>query len=96
MKRKPTTPRSKIRSALRQLWMRSRERAAALKGTGYCCAECGIKQSVAKGREVKMQVHHDPQIDWDGIAEIIETRILRANQYPLCEKCHAEAHKNLP
>jgi hypothetical protein len=30
-KKLPYTPRSKVRAALRQLWLRSRERAAALK-----------------------------------------------------------------
>lgn len=88
MKKKPNTPRSRIRSALRQLWLRSRERAKALKDAGYHCQNCGVKQSVAKGREVKLEVHHNPGIDWDGVAEIIETRILRAPQYPLCKTCH--------
>ena len=52
------TPNSRIRQALRLLWMRSRERSQALQNTGYCCAMCGVKQSKAKGREVRLDVHH--------------------------------------
>ena len=92
MKKKPNTPRSKIRAALRQLWMRSRERAAALKATGYCCKDCGIKKSVAKGKEVSLNVHHDPPINWDGIIDIIQERILDVPQYPLCKECHKKHH----
>ena len=92
-KRSPNTPNSAIRAALRQLWMRSRERAAALKSTGYCCKECGIKQSTAKGKVVKIQVHHDPPIDWDGIIQLIRERLLDVPQYPLCkDKCHPLKH----
>jgi len=94
-KKKPNTPRSRIKNALRKLWMCSRERAKALKDTGYRCKNCGVKQSTAKGREVKLQVHHDPPIDWDGVFDLIEGRLLRVNQYPLCEECHEEAHRKL-
>ena len=89
------TPNSKITQALRQLWMRSRERATALKSTGYCCAECGVKQSVAKGKEVKLQVHHDPLINWDGIRELVRARLLDVPQKPLCKECHAKAHEDI-
>ncbi len=94
-RKKPNTPRSKIRAAIRQLWLRSRERAAALKSTGYRCKKCQAKQSKAKGREVKIQVHHDPPIEdkWEKIIDLIETEILRAPQYPLCEDCHDEEHE---
>lgn len=91
-RRLPNTPRSKVRAAIRQLWLRSRERAKSLKETGYCCKKCGIKQSVAKGREVKLEVHHDPPIDWDGIIDLIFERILNVPQYPLCKDCHKEEH----
>jgi len=93
MKKKPNTPRSRVKNALRQLWLRSRERAAALKSTGNCCDNCGIKQSVAKGRVVKLQVHHDPAINWDGVVDLIFERLLNAPQYPLCEACHKEEHE---
>mgnify|MGYP000250373960 CR=1 FL=1 len=92
-KKLPYTPNSKIRAALRQLWMRSRERAAALKATKYHCHKCGIKQSTAKGREVKLEVHHDPQINWDGIIQLIRDRLLNVNQYPLCKDCHKKEHQ---
>lgn len=87
------TPNSKIRAALRQLWLRSRERAKALKETGYCCSDCGIKQSKAKGREVSLEVHHDPKIDWTGVIQLIRDRLLSVPQYPLCKECHKKKHK---
>jgi len=93
MKKKPNTPRSRIRQVLRQLWMRSRERAAALKSTGYCCADCGIKQSKATGKEVGLEVHHEPEIDWDGIFDLIEERFLKVPQIPLCKECHKKRHE---
>jgi len=61
----------------RILWLRSRERAQALKNTNYCCAYCGIKQSTAKGREVKLDVHHLDQINWDGLCDLIRERLLQ-------------------
>ena len=91
-KKSPYTPNSKIRASLRVMWMRSRERAAALKSTKYCCKECGVKQSMAKGREVKLQVHHDPPIDWTGIIQLIRDRLLDVPQYPLCKPCHDKKH----
>lgn len=91
-RRLPHTPKSKIRAALRQLWLRSRERALALKETGYCCADCGIKQTRRKGEEVVLEVHHDPQIDWSGIIELIQKRLLQVPQYPLCKECHKKRH----
>ena len=90
--RLPTTPRSKIRAALRQLWLRSRERAKALKDHNYCCKECGIKQSMAKGKEVKLQVHHEPEIDWEGLIELVIARLLNVPQFPLCRDCHKAKH----
>ena len=65
-KRLPNTPRSKVRAALRQLWLRSRERAAALKREKYTCQRCGVKQSKAKGKEQKVEVHHKEGIgNWE-------------------------------
>lgn len=92
-KKQPNTPKSKIRAAIRQLWLRSRERAAALKASGYRCVDCGVKQSVAKGRVVKIEVHHDPPIDWAGILQLIFDKILNVPQYPLCKDCHKERHQ---
>lgn len=90
----PYTPSSRIRSALRQLWLRSRERAAALKRTNNCCAKCGAKASKAKGREVKLDVHHINGIEWFALIEEVR-RVLLVNPdtlEPLCERCHDEIH----
>ncbi len=91
MSRKPTTPRSQVRSALRQLWLRSRERQAALKRDKYTCQECGVKQSKAKGREVKVEVHHVVEtLDWDLLLHYIYRHLLCDPRYleTLCKECH--------
>jgi len=93
-KRKPDTPKGQIRSAVRQIWLRSRERVAALKRDNYTCQTCGRKQSKAKGKEFKVQVHHINGIDWDGVVDIIKKRIL---QHPddlitICKDCHDKEH----
>ncbi len=96
MKKDPAkTPRSRVKNAIRQCWLRSRERAAALKAAHYICARCGIKQSTAKGREVKVCVHHRAGIDWDGIVDLIIVRVLQtpADYEVLCEACHKKEHK---
>jgi predicted HNH restriction endonuclease len=88
------TPRSRIKSAIRALWLRSRERATALKRQGYRCQRCGVKQSAAKGREVKVEVHHRHGIDWDGIVDLIAERVMQTpDDYEvLCKKCHDDHH----
>lgn len=96
-KRLPTTPRSRVRQALRQLWLRSRERAKCLKNHENKCAKCGIKASVAKGREVKLQVHHVDGIgNWEEVIDAIYKEILCAPEkmLPLCEACHHAQHDN--
>lgn len=94
-KRLPTTPRSRIKAAIRQVWLRSRERAAALKRTGYCCAHCGKHQSKVKGKECTLEVHHQLGIDWDGVVDLIIERVLQDPEFlvPLCKECHAKEHK---
>lgn len=62
-KRLPTTPRSRVRQSLRQLSLRCRERAQALKDAKYTCERCGAKKSVANGREVKVEAHHRNSIE---------------------------------
>ena len=89
--RLPYTPTSKIRAMARQLWLRSRERAAALKAAGYRCQECGAKQSKAKGREVKLNVHHIDGIKgWEKVFAVIRAEILCPPDRlrVLCEACH--------
>ena len=92
----PTTPRSRVRAALRQVWLRSRERAAALKREGNCCERCGRKQSAAKGRELKLEVHHREGIDWDGVIDLVIERILvdPSHLEVLCKDCHKGEHEN--
>ena len=92
------TPNSRITQAIRQLWLRSRERAAALKAAGYTCERCGVKQSTAKGKEQKVVVHHREGIDWDGVREFIRERVLQAPERLecLCPTCHESEHKEQP
>lgn len=95
-KRLPYTPNSKIKNALRQLFLRSRERAARLKADGYCCQVCGIKQSRRKGHEVYVEVHHkDGVLNWNEVYRVIRKYLLcnPENLETLCEKCHKERHQ---
>ena len=90
-KRLPHTPSSQIRSALRQLWLRSRERAAALKRDGYCCVSCGVKQSKAKGKEIKVEVHHREGVgNWGVVIDSIRKELLCGEDSleTLCKECH--------
>ena len=88
------TPDSYIKGRLRQLWVSSRERSAALKNTGYCCAKCGVKQSRKKGFEVKLDVHHlhegKKDIHWQRILDVIREELLCPPDrlMPLCKECH--------
>jgi len=93
-KKLPYTPNGIIKNALRQVWLRSRERAAAMKREGYCCERCHVKQSVAKGKEQKMQVHHKNGIDWDGLAELVRDRLLPdpKDLEVICPDCHDKEH----
>jgi predicted HNH restriction endonuclease len=91
-----TTPRSRVRSAIRQLWLRSRERAQALKAQGYCCQSCGVKQSKAKGKEVAVEVHHKSGIgNWEQVIDAIYKQILCSptTLEVLCPDCHDEIEK---
>ena len=96
-RRKDATPHSRIRSALRQVWLRSRERAAALKSAGHSCERCGVKgraKDTRNGPRQVLNVHHKDGIDWDGLTELIARRILH---HPdrlevLCPECHDKEH----
>ena len=91
------TKNSKITQALRQLWLRSKERSTALKRAKYCCENCGVKQSKAKGKEIKVEVHHrDMRINWHDIADIIREKLLPSPDrlQVLCKSCHSEVHKD--
>lgn len=90
----PYTPSSQIRSALRRLWLRSRERGQAVKDQHNTCCDCGRKGSVAKGKEVRINVHHKSGIDWDGVIRLIRERLLQTpDKYVcMCEECHVKHH----
>lgn len=85
------TPKNIIVRHLRQLWLHSRERNAALKRDGYSCVLCGAKKSVAKGKEQKIEVHHKEGIlNWDYLVEIIRESLLCNPEKLecLCPDCH--------
>lgn len=94
-RRLPVTPNSQIRAALRQLWLRSRERGQAVKDQKNTCCECGRKGSVAKGKEVRINVHHVAGVDWSGLLDLIRERLLQTpDKYVcMCEECHVKHHK---
>lgn len=94
-KKQPNTPKSRVRACLRQLWLRSRERAAALKRESNTCQCCKRKASKAKGKEFGVEVHHKHGIlNWDAIFELIYEQLLcdPALLEVLCESCHDTQH----
>ena len=94
-KKRAVPIKTRVRSALRQLWLRSPQRAEAIKRDNYTCQCCGAKQSTAKGREVKVVVHHDNEIDWDGVCDLVIERVLQgpSRLTTLCVGCHKAIHK---
>lgn len=87
----PETPRSQIIHGLRQMWLRSRERAECLKRAGYTCQKCGVKKSQKKGFEQKVEVHHkEGVLNWDEIVEVIRKDLLCSPDKleALCPNCH--------
>jgi|GEM_PF-1612286 len=96
-RKKPITPRSKVRAALRLLWLRSRERAECLKLDKYCCRGCGIKQSRALGREVFVEVHHQEGVcNWEALIDSVFESLLCSpeNLITLCHNCHSKIHED--
>ena len=92
----PYTPNSHIRSALRRLWLRSRERQQRLKDDKYTCQSCHRKQSRAKGKEFKVQVHHKNMVvNWEKLIEEIRKNLLcdPGELVTLCDECHEKKHK---
>ena len=90
-KRLPYTPNSKIKASLRMLFLRSRERGQRIKDEKYTCQECGVKQSKAKGRVVKVEVHHKSGIlNWSEIYDAIRKNLLcdPSELETLCKDCH--------
>jgi predicted HNH restriction endonuclease len=87
------TPRQQIKSALRLLWLRSKERSKALQASEYCCSRCSVKQSKAKGQEQKIEVHHKEGIgNWDKVIDVIREELLPDISLlePLCPECHKQ------
>lgn len=87
------TPRSQVRTALRgYIWLRSRERQAALKRDNYTCVDCGAKQSKAKGRVVKVEVDHLDGFDTEQIIDYVFKHLLvdPSRLETVCKGCHAE------
>ncbi len=90
------TPRQQIVRQLRMIWLRSRERAEALKQAHYTCQRCGVKKSEAKGKEQKITVHHKEGVgNWDKVIDLIREELLC---FPdqlevLCPDCHDKAEK---
>jgi hypothetical protein len=97
-KKSAATPKSQIVSALRQLWLRSRERSAAVRRDLNTCQCCNAKGTTAKGREVKTEVHHlqEGDIDWDRIVRVIRAELLcdPSGLMTLCKPCHQKAHSD--
>jgi len=95
-KKLPHTPRSRVKSALRQLWLHSRERGEVVKRDKNTCQICGAKGSKAKGKEVKTNVHHKNGIKWDKIINYIYKELLVSpnKQEVQCEDCHRKGHKH--
>jgi 5-methylcytosine-specific restriction endonuclease McrA len=90
-KKLPYTPNNKIKSALRKLFLCSREHSKAMKDAKYTCARCGAKKSVAKGREIKVECHHkDGVLNWQELYEVIRKYLLcdSENLEVLCVSCH--------
>lgn len=90
------TKKTYIVNGLRLIWLHSAERRQALKNKGYCCEVCGVKQSKAKGNEVKISVHHKEGVgNWDRIVEVIKEELLCSpdKMEVLCKQCHKEKHK---
>lgn len=75
------------------MWLRSRERASALKNSGYKCEKCGVKASKAKGKEQKIEVHHKEGIgNWDKVISLIQDELLCDvdKLQCLCPNCHRD------
>ena len=95
-KRQPGTPKSQIISALRMLFLRSRERAAVLKRDNSTCWTCKKKASKAKGREVSVEVHHIEPVSFDILVELVRQELLvnPNHMMTLCKSCHKLEHKS--
>lgn len=98
MKKSKYTPNSQIRSSLRMLFLRSRERSEAIRRDKYTCQKCGAKQSRAKGREVYVEVHHkDGVLNWEEVFKAVRTYLLCDPELLecLCKDCHEKEQRTI-
>lgn len=92
-RKQSNTTNTMIRSALRRLFLRSRERAATLKRDNYTCQGCGAKQSRAKGKEVYVEVHHKKGVaNWQAVMDAVRKYLLCSpdQMETLCKDCHKD------
>lgn len=88
------TTRSQIRSACRQLFLRSREHSFALKRDNRACQKCGAKQTKTgkdKTKWILVEAHHKQGIEnWQKIFEVIYEYLLCSPDKLecLCKSCH--------
>ena len=95
-KRQAGTTNSQIRSALRRLFLRSRERGARIKYDKYTCCRCGAKQSKARGREIAVEVHHLEGVEnWPELFRVVREYLLCSpdKMETLCVSCHKDESK---
>jgi len=86
---------AQIKSWLHRMWLNSAERRTALKNSGYHCEDCHVKQTTAKGHELKLDVHHKHgHVNWQKIFEVIRAELLVPAEElsPLCSPCHDLKH----
>ena len=95
MKDTNITNKTRIVPALRQLFLRSRERATALKREQYTCQICKVKKSQKKGHEVSVRVHHKDGIQWDALVLEVRKYLLCSpdKMQVLCKDCHKKTHE---
>ena len=89
------TPRSRVKSALRQLWLRSRERGNAVKRDENACQVCSKKGTKAKNKKrIDIQVHHIDGIEWEELIDMVYKYLLvHENKLEcLCTDCHDKKH----
>ena len=93
-KRSLSTPRSIIRDAVRQVWLRSRERAAAIKAESNTCEACNVKGHKSKKHpeeNVIIEVHHLDGCHIERIVDMFfESGLLcdPSRLQVLCKECH--------
>jgi hypothetical protein len=86
------TPRSRIKGELRRLFVKSTERNEAMKRDKYTCQTCFQKQSRKKGQEVYVECHHENEIDWDKLIDLIQSMLLcdPSLLHVQCVDCHKD------